>query len=398
MEDESTDEYDEGSSSDVEDTDVVVAEVIGKSSGPEPPSQQEIEKAQKQILLSSQSRNFGITTALWSSLFFDTILNKAKRAELFPTLPVADAVAVEGAAVSAAAASSLKATLVPTALLASGFALASCVSFLLWRDLDVMASEDDELMNKGDWFLSLSTLDDKKLAKQTRRRLYLHLSLFGILSLGAHAGMYYTEQAPFLGLSAAAINVHNTLACVNALMKETTLAELGMKIVTWPLSLFQQGDGDGKKSQDATSFLFQLSALVFLVRCIPATKTMISLGKSLSSLVVGAETAISHATMVNNARHLSLQVASLARLSLAAGVAQTLHNAAVSNSKHPFFAALSGMASLACFGVGGSILFSSLTTGLHAIPLDGLVLALMGVVSGYSSITGFLKAKEGSAY
>ena len=37
------------------------------------PTQNEIEVAQRQIALSSQSRNFGIATALWSSLFFDSI-------------------------------------------------------------------------------------------------------------------------------------------------------------------------------------------------------------------------------------------------------------------------------------------------------------------------------------
>ena len=50
------------------------------------PSPEEIvERAQQYTQLSSQSRNLGISTALWASLFFDSILNTAKRAELFPT-------------------------------------------------------------------------------------------------------------------------------------------------------------------------------------------------------------------------------------------------------------------------------------------------------------------------
>ena len=80
----------------------------------------EEDNAQKATQLSQQGRNFGITTALWSSLFFDTLLNKAKRLTLFPVL----------------AAASNTNTASSTALLASGNALASGVAFLLWRDLE----------------------------------------------------------------------------------------------------------------------------------------------------------------------------------------------------------------------------------------------------------------------
>ena len=101
-----------------------------------------------------QSRNFGIVTALWASLVFDTLLNKSKRAELFPF--------TIAAAASTSSPSSLSTSvLVPTALLSSGFALASGVAFLLWRDMENRADgESDEgcdVDRMGDWFLSLSS-------------------------------------------------------------------------------------------------------------------------------------------------------------------------------------------------------------------------------------------------
>ncbi len=55
---------------------------------------------------SQQSRNFGIVTALWASLVFDAILNKSKRAELFPSMIAA----------SSTSTSTSSSTLVPTAL------------------------------------------------------------------------------------------------------------------------------------------------------------------------------------------------------------------------------------------------------------------------------------------
>jgi hypothetical protein len=226
------------------------------------PTPREVEIAQRQVALSQQSRNFAIATALWSSLFFDSILNKAKRQYLFP----------------AAAVGEVASNLVYTALLASGFALASSVSFVLWRDFDVRSEMDNESDNgeeikKGDWFLSLSCFTEresnKQLVSQTRKMLYFHLAIFGLFNLGAHAGYYFSDQAPFLGLSAAAINVHNTLAVANALLKETSVIDLITQVLNWPLKLFRGGDETTKSSVDPMTFLFQLSAVAFWVRCIP---------------------------------------------------------------------------------------------------------------------------------
>mmetsp|Transcript_8953 Transcript_8953/g.20154 ORF Transcript_8953/g.20154 Transcript_8953/m.20154 type:complete len:80 (+) Transcript_8953:1409-1648(+) len=48
----------------------------------------------------------------------------------------------------------------------------------------------------------------------------LYLSLFGMLSLMAHAGYYFSNEGPFLGMSEAIINLQITVACVSTLIKE----------------------------------------------------------------------------------------------------------------------------------------------------------------------------------
>jgi len=136
--------------------------------------------------------------------------------------------------------------------------MAAGVSFLLWRDLENradMVSNDDGESHKGDWFLSLSNFsgrdddDDsegdsdsnmEKFASRTRARLYFHLSLFGLLNLGAHGGYILSNQAPFLGASAAIINVHNTLACVSALMKEEGSKDLVSQLA---IEIIQEKEG-----------------------------------------------------------------------------------------------------------------------------------------------------------
>ena len=283
-----------------------------------------------------------------------------------------------------------------------GFAFASGVSFLLWRDFDVRSElmDDGEGIKKGDWFLSLSSFvdgerDDEtdKIASRTRKWLYFHLGLFGLLNLGAHAGYYFSEASPFLGLSAAAINVHNTLAVANALLKEVSLQDLATQVIGWPLRLFNSRDDDAKSRVDAVSFLFQLSSVAFWVRCIPACRTIISLARG---LLAGTDLS----SVVNNSRQLSLNIASLGRLTLAAGVSQVLFSSRVNSisdriRQHPFFAVLSGISSLTCFGVGGSLMFSSLKSGLdvstilsNTVPFDGVLLVLMGLISGYNSALG----------
>ena len=360
------------------------------------PTPKEVEIAQRQLSLSQQSRNLGIVTALWSSLFFDTILNKAKRQYLFP-------VAATGEMTAAV-------NLVPTALLASGFALASCVSFLLWRDTDVRSEMNDESGNsgedimKGDWFLSLSCLGgntDNKLASQTRKRLYFHLVIFGLFNLAASASYFFSEEAPFLGLSAAAINVHNTLAVANSLLKESSVSELVLQAVRLPLTLFSKGDDNTKSNVDVLSFLLQLSAVAFWVRCIPEGGAVVSLARGLLS---GVD--LTPKSLINNSRQLSLGIAALGRLTLAAGVSQVLFSSKADTvsdrmRSHPFFAALTGMSSLLCFGVAGSLLLPTLSSGLQAstlisksFPFVGALLLLMGIVLGYNSMLAIVEATK----
>jgi len=361
------DEYDESTDSDEEEE---------ATSEDESPSPQDIEKAQQYNQLSSQSRNFGIMTALWGSLFFDSILNTAKRAELFPV--------VEGGSTSLA-------TLVPTTSLASGFGLAATVSFLLWRDMESRAdalTSDDDTSSKGDWFLSLSSQSNdenedeiEEFASKTRTRLYLHLSMFGLLSLGAHIGYYYSRDAPFLGISAAIINIHNTLACISALIKESDGGLAGglRKLVTWPMSLFQSKKGEiGKLGVSA--FVFRIGSVAALMQCIPTCR---SITLQATSLATEASTSA--------ARLLCLKIASLARLSLIAGVSHTIYTSfktvGEESSRHPFFSVLSGMLGLGSLSVAGALIFDQ--SGLLG---SSLVLIVFGLTALWNSVLSVLSS------
>jgi hypothetical protein len=165
--------------------------------------------------------------------------------------------------------------------------------------------------------------------------------------------------------------------------------------------LFSDEGGENTKiGVDALAFMFQLGTIVFCVRCIPALRVIVSLTQGLVS-------GIDPPSLVNNSRQLSLQIASLGRLTLAAGISQALFSCrinSVSNKirHHPFFAVLSGMSSLTCFGVGGTLIFSSWISGIRVssilsktFPLDGVFLLMMGLVSGYNAILG-INANFGS--
>jgi len=353
-------------------------------------------KLQNQASLSQRSRNFGITTALWSSLFFDVLLNKAKRCDLFPGL--------------AASSSATNLYLIPSALLSSGFALASGTSFLLWRDLDIRAemastegqSDYDVEGTKGDWFLSLSNssagiendLDSQNFPLETRQRLYFHLSLFGLLSLGAHVGNYFSDQAPFLGMSASIINVHNTLTCVSALIKEQSLRDSLDHLISWPFRLVQFGKERSTGKREFLPLLFRLATVVAWVSCIATVRALFATVAELTGIFSTSP------MLVNNARLLSLQISSLARLTLTAGVFQTIYKSTLNEKfrNHPFFSTLSGIMSSACLGVGGTMIFSVLSSFLRDgnllsqnVTVDGALLIFFGVLSGYKSVSGFMK-------
>jgi hypothetical protein len=377
------------------------------------PTQEQIENAQTASQLTSQSRNFGIATALWASLFFDSILNTAKRSHLFPP--------------SGASTSLSSTSLVPTALLASGFGLASTVSFLLWRDMEIeadMLCSEDGGSDKGDWFLSLSSTNDaeydddddyrleeasKKFASRTRSRLCLHLSLFGILSLCANAGRYFAEEAPFLGMTGVIINVHNVLACGAALWKEER-AKDGLGLSKWLIGLFQGGDGKGgmkKKKEEKTlgmsSLIFRLAALGVWARCISLSRGALTLGSDLLASGAGPAIASSNAVAVDDARRLCLGIASLARLILVAGVSRALcvstgkAGRRVGFERHPFFVVLSAALGAGCLGVGGIALFDasrSMTLANNAAASSavggGVLVVLFGLFAAYNSVVGIL--------
>lgn len=370
------------------------------------PSPEAIENATQSLQLSSQARNFAIATTLWASLFFDGILNKAKRATLFPVLDAAGAVSTTA---TVTAAPSLAATAAPTALLAAGFALAGGVSFLLWRDMEIgaeMLGAEDGGSDKGDRFLALSSPTNgrwedeggiQKFASEARARLSFHLSLFGALCLAAHGGFYFSDQAPFLGVSAAIINVHNTLACIGALMKEEGAKEWMARAVTWPLRLFRRDGkvgGRGKQRPEFASFVFRLAAGMAGLRCFRVGQRAV--GLVLQGALLAAAPGPKDAAVINHARLLSLEVASLARLSLFAGVSQLLHASASTAQRnnevrnHPFFSALSGGLGVGAVGVGGILLVDSLRSTLAKVhgAAGGALLVIFGLFAGYHSVMG----------
>lgn len=382
VEEESTDAED-GSTDEEDAADVEILDEDGNAIV----DAEKVARAEKYAALSSQSRNFGIATALWGSLFFDTVLNKAKRADVFPAM---------------LSAGSSTSTLVPTALLASGFFLAGGTSFLLWRDADNRAealASDDGTSSKGDWFLALPSKnsDDKEFASRTRARLSLHLSLFGILNLAAHGGYYFSDRAPYLGTSAAIINVHNTLACASGLLKEYEggIKELAMKAIKWPVSLFRGTKEESRGRTGLTLFLFRLGAIASWLQCVPIVVYMVGSISLLQSSALASEPL----AVASRARTLSLSVASLARHTLLAGMAHTLSTTvkqsdednAIDGADRPFFAVLSGILGTACLAVVGTLLFESCTSkaGLVSeIIAKGALPGLFGILAGYRSVTG----------
>ena len=442
-------EYTNNDTSDDEDESAITSD-NNKIDEPQSQQQQDIEERRYQLSsqLSSQSRNFGIATALWGSLFFDSILNTAKRTLLFPitttTTQSATATTAAVAALNAiSSSSSLRATIIPTTLLASGFGLASIISFLLWRDLetraDMLSSDDGRSSSKGDDFLSLSTTtttlssaattetdnneaDDVGLfASQTRTTLYTHLSIFGILSLASHTGYYFSKQAPFLGMSAAIINIHNTLAYVSALLKEKNVEEGGLGLVggllkllvMWPIKLFQSmkqnvvnededGSGNKNKKLELSSFIYRLGTIVAYMQCIPICKylyTTIRLLLMPSSSTGGVVVQQELLLLPNVARAICLKIASVARLSLVAGALHSLYTANKSKvyRHHPFFTVLGGMFGVGCLSVTGAILFDTLTgstsslTALSSVAVrNGLTVMLFGLFAIYNSVKGII--------
>jgi len=110
--------------------------------------------------------------------------------------------------------------------------------------------------------------------------------------------------------------------------------------------------------------------------------------------------------IANNSRKLGLQIASLARLTLVAGVSHTLYASNVSKQKnsgrHPFFAVLGGMLGLGSLAVGGAVLFDAFKTlgsanMLSEAVVGGIMMALFGTFAAYNSVTGMIANFKASA-
>jgi hypothetical protein len=291
--------------------------------------------------------------------------------------------------------------------LAAGFATAGSVAFLLWRDYEIQSETlGGEESTKGDWFLSLSNNDKSEeseiFAAETRQRLLFHLSLFGLLNLACHVGFTFSNQAPFLGMSAGIINVHNTLVCVTALVKEGGITSLVRQALSWPLNLFQSSGEEGNitaKKEGMTPFLFRLASVTAWMWCIPTVKSLLALTNGMSVTTSGAA-AVDTINIANKARDFSLTVASLARLTLNAGVAKMLYSASKSSNvsirNHRFFATLSGLSSMIGFGLGGAMLYSSLILNISAsttVLAEATLSVFFALVAGYYSLSSFVTGK-----
>ena len=263
---------------------------------------------------------------------------------------------------------------------------------------------DGEESTKGDWFLSLSNNDkseeSKAFVSETRQRLLFHLSLFALLNLACHVGFTFSNQAPFLGMSAGIINVHNTLVCVTAMVKEEGITSLIRQAFSWPLSLFQSsGEVDNaaaKKKEGMTPFLFRLASVTAWMWCIPTFKSLLALVNGMAATAGGAA-AVDTINIANKARDFSLTIASLARLTLNAGVAKTLYSVSKSSNdsirNHRFFATLSGMSSMIGFGLGGALLYSSLVLNISAsttVLAEAALSVVFALVAGYYSVSSFV--------
>ena len=148
------------------------------------------------------------------------------------------------------------------------------------------------------------------------------------------------------------------------------------------------------------------------MRCIVVGKDIIALTFGLLSSAQGVGVGIeSSTTIVNNARLLSLQVATLARLTLFAGVTNVLHTVTASPVKdylrhHPFFATLSGVLGLGCLGVGGMIMLETFillsSSSVNAISnqpavLGGVLLMIFGTFASWNSVVGIKRHLHGVA-
>ena len=151
-----------------------------------------------------------------------------------------------------------------------------------------------------------------------------------------------------------------------------------VQLVSWPMSLFHSKKGEiGKLGVSA--FIFRIGSVAALMQCISICKP-ISL--QVRSLATEASTII--------ARLLCLKIASLARLSLVAGVSHTIYTSFKTvgeESRHPFFAVLSGILGLGSLSIAGAMIFDQ-----SEYIIESLVLFIFGLTALCNSVLGILSS------
>lgn len=273
------------------------------------------------------SSAYRLPAVLWASLALDVVLNRTKRVALFGEL---------GRQRFSLSSGCLQSSL----LLASGFAVAAAVAFLLATTTD----HDDE-------------------------QLGLCLTAFG----GLHLAAQCVPLAPWLGLSAAVINVHNVLVGCNESNKGTRSppALLG--------GLLKKTLSASPSSSGVLSSVYRFAGLFLLSNIITSIGGIVSVP----------------AVTVEAARVKALEVASLGRLVLGLGIVSALRDA----RSDLFHVTLTAIASLALL-TGAAAFLTSAIGGYGSITKNVVTivgLAGFSVLLGYKSVDGFMQLRRAKA-
>eukprot|EP00565_Helicotheca_tamesis_P004732 CAMPEP_0185734702 /NCGR_PEP_ID=MMETSP1171-20130828/23183_1 /TAXON_ID=374046 /ORGANISM="Helicotheca tamensis, Strain CCMP826" /LENGTH=389 /DNA_ID=CAMNT_0028404765 /DNA_START=361 /DNA_END=1530 /DNA_ORIENTATION=- len=333
---------------------------------------------EKDALEEEQRRSFFLSSILWIALAFDSVFNTQKRDLLFP--------------------SNISNNMELTTALASGFILASAVSFLqsiAWKAPSVTTSSADP--------------HDESMAQlATQRKTNLLLIAFALFHLPAY--IHKSSGAPFLGITAAYIVAYNAILAINAYIKSlpkssSSSSSLSLESVrnilikdgsSFISSFFQSANREqNNKVKMKSGFIYLIAAIFASLRIVNAFHQIWML-KSVQT--------------IDSMKQIALHWSSLARYVLGGGLALLLkqydssssEKTAVSSSDRRHhglvFRGLNGILSICSIGVatslyvtryilkvGGSGAGSNLW-GAGTV-FDPLKLLIFGLFAGYQALS-----------
>ncbi len=186
------------------------------------------------------SNSYSLAAAFWTSLTFDSLLNKKKRSLLFPgSAEVGGRMMRDNLAVSAS--------------LASGFMLSAGLAYFLYKDL----KKDD-----ASW-------DEELKSEAMRKKLHLLLCVYGTGNLFANIN---PGSAPFLGMGGFVINFHNALIALNGWRKESSSSapagsgRLLKTVASLPKNLFRTPDLSMGFRVRVMSSLYMVASIIAALR------------------------------------------------------------------------------------------------------------------------------------